>query len=380
MQNLKVLILTIPHGAAHQRIAEALRKALLEIRADLEVEVVNALDHCTHWFRIYYDSFEIPMKYWHALWEWIENLQHQGESTSPAWLYRRGAQPLFRYIQAFNPDVVIATEVGLCEIAVMLKRETHARFHLVGAGALDFDRAWAQPEVDLYPAAPGDVAAQLEAAGVSPHKILPCGMPVDPAFGSILDRSAVRARLEVEPDIPLLLVTFGGTGAAKPRLILPELKKVRQPFQAVFITRRNQRLHDEVQRLCQGRRQFRALGWVDNMHEWMAAADLLLGRAGGTLVAEAINSGLPILAFNLPPGDERRTCDLIEKKWHVGYWVKHQKDLAPTIARLLADPGELRRLRQNALLLARPQAAQEAAEAILELCQPHASINTASRD
>lgn len=367
----RILILTVLHGAAHPRIAEALRKALLEIQPGLEVSVVNALEHCAPWFRLYYNSFEIPMKYWPALWGWIENLQHEGESTGPAWLYRRGAQPLFRFVRALDPDVVVATEVGLCEIAAMLKRETHARFYLIGVGALDFDRSWAQPEVDLYPATPGDLAAQLGAAGVPSHKILPCGVPVDSVFGSITDRSAVRARLEVERDVPLLLVTFGGTGSAKPRQIVAELKKVRLPLQVVFITRRNQRLQEEVQSLCAGRPQFRVLGWVDNMHEWMAVADLIVGRAGGVTVTEAINSGLPILAFDPPPGDERRACELIEKKWHVGYWVKRPEDLAPTVERLLANRGELQRLRENAMALARPRAAHEAAEAILNLWQPH---------
>ncbi len=40
---------------------------------------------------------------------------------------------------------------------------------------------------------------------------------------------------------------------------------------------------------------------------------------------------------------------------------------APTVERLLNDPEELRRLRANALTLARPRAAFDAAEAILRL-------------
>ena len=362
----KILILTVRHGSAHVRISNAVRSALLEIDPSSCVEVVDALAHCTRWFRTYYNSFEIPLKYWPALWGWIENVQHHGESTGPAWLYRRGARPLARFIKSQDPDIVVATEVGLCEIAALMKREFRARFRLVGVDGLDMDRPWAQPEVDLYPAAPGGVADQLLAAGVSPEKILTCGVPVDPVFGSLQDRVGVRRKLELERDVPVLLVIFGGLAFGRPQQVVKEIAKVKRPLQVVFITRRHHRLTEMVQRLCAGRPRTRVLGWVDNLQEWMAAADLLLGRTGSATVTEALNSGLPILGFDPPPGLERRVCELIEK-WGVGFWVRRIEDLAPRLEQLLTCGDELEGLRANARTRARPQAAHDAAKGILDL-------------
>jgi len=104
----RILILTVTHGAAHRRASQALRTALLEINPGLIAQVEDALEHCTPWFHAYYDSYEIPLKYWPGLWGWIESIQHRSESTGPGWFYRRGAQPLFRFIQAFGPDVIVA--------------------------------------------------------------------------------------------------------------------------------------------------------------------------------------------------------------------------------------------------------------------------------
>jgi processive 1,2-diacylglycerol beta-glucosyltransferase len=366
MHTPKILILTIPHGAAHQRVADALRKALLEIQPELTVEIVNALAHCARWFRAYYDSYEIPLKYWPTLWGWIESKQHSHTSTGPGWLYRRGAQGLFQFIQKSDPDIVIATEVGTCELAAMHKRERNGRFFLVGATAgVDIDRPWAQPEVDLYPVMPGDVAAQLEGAGVPANKILPCGVPIDPSFGSVHDRAEVRARLGLELQFPMVLVLFGGGGHGDPRRIVAELERIKQPLQAVFVTGRNQRMEERVRRQCQRYPGFRVLGWVNNMHEWLAAADLLVSKPGGMTVTEAINSSVPLLAFDPLPGAERRACDLVEK-WEVGYWIRQPAELAATLERLLAHPAELSRLRANTRALARPHAAPEAAEAILK--------------
>ena len=366
MHRLKILILTVQHGASHRRAASALQKALLAIRPEATVEVVDALDRCARWFRAYYNSYEIPLKYWPGLWAWIENIQHLSASTGPGWLYRRGAQPLFRFIQSFDPDVVVATEVGICELAALHKRQTRARFHLVGLVLMDFNRAWIQPEVDLYPSVPGDMAEELEAAGVPASKILPCGLPIDPVFSSLPNRDAVRRKLEVAPDVPLIMVLFGGSGHGKPARILATLRKVKQPLQAVFVAGKNPGLEGELRRLSRDNRRFRVLGWVDNIHEWMVAGDLLISKPGGSTLMEAAACGLPMLAFDPLPGNEVRTSARIEK-WGAGCWVKRPGDLAPAIERLLTYPEELLQLRKKALAIARPRAARDAAEAILNL-------------
>ena len=359
--------MAVPHGASHQRVATALRKALCDIQPQPIVEVVNALDHCPRWFRYYYNSYGLFLALCPALWARIENLQHHHTTTGPDWLYRRAGRYLYKFIQGYDPDIVIATEVGMCELAAILKRELRVGFRLVGAvTGMDADRAWSQPEVDLYAVAPGEAVAQLEAAGVPRHKILACGQPVDPVFTALPDRHRARIRLEVEHGIPLLLVLFGGAGVGSPRHVVAELKKVEQPHQAVFIAGRNRRLREEVASLCSDRPHYRALGWVDNIHEWMVVADLLVSKPGASTMIESFNCGLPLLALDPLPGNEQRACEWIEKTG-VGYWVKRRADLAPLIGRLLPDREELRRLRERALALARPNAAYDAAEAIMQL-------------
>jgi processive 1,2-diacylglycerol beta-glucosyltransferase len=362
----KILILTLSHGAAHRRASNALGKALLEIEPGARVEVVDALEHCARWFRAYYNSYEIPLRYWPNLWGWIERIQHESKSTGPGWLYRCGAQPLFRFIQSFHPDIVVATEVGVCELAAMLKRETRPRFRLAGVELMDFNQAWVEAEVDLYLVTHEDLGAQLEAAGAPREKILSSGQPLDPVFASLPPRAATRQRLGIESDVPLLLVLFGGTGFGKPRLILKELKKVRQPHQSVFITGKNERLLNEVRKLSVGLPRARVLGWVDNIQEWMVAADLMVSKPGGATLTEGFACGLPMLAFDPLPGNEQRTCGWIEK-WGAGRWVRKPEDLAPAIERLLANREELERLRECARGLARPRAAYDGAEAILKL-------------
>src|SRR5271157_2617728 len=260
----KILILTLSHGAAHRRASSALRQALLAAEPGARVEVIDALEHCTRWFRAYYNSYEIPLRVWPSLWGWIESIQHQSQSTGPGWLYRRGAQPLFRFISDFNPDVVVATEVGLCELASLHKRTSQGRFRLAALELMDFNQAWVQPEVDLFLCTHQDLAAELAAAGAPSSKIVTTGQPLDPIFCRLPEREGVRARLGVDSDSPLLLVLFGGAGFGHPRLILKELAKLRHTLQVVVITGRNMRMEKEARALCQGIPRSKVLGWADN--------------------------------------------------------------------------------------------------------------------
>jgi processive 1,2-diacylglycerol beta-glucosyltransferase len=365
----RVLILTVSHGAAHRRVAAALAQALAALDPTVTVSVEDILARTPAWFRAYYNSYEIPLRYWPGLWSWIENRQHRGSETSPAWIYRRGGRPLFRFIAGFRPDVVVATETGALELAILAKRESGAGWGLVGVDGLDVDRAWAQPEVDLYAVTPDPVAQDLATWDIPREKILPCGMPLDPGFLLRPDRATARQNLGVACDTTLLLVLFGGTGFGRPRAILKQLAQVRRPFEAVLITGRNQRLRREAERAAAAQKpDCRVFGWVNNMAEWLAAADLVLNKPSGLALLEAMACGVPFLALDPLPGNERRHCDLIER-WGVGRWVRNYRELAEVAERLLSEPGELQRMRQRGWARSQPRAAYDAAEAILKLAR-----------
>jgi processive 1,2-diacylglycerol beta-glucosyltransferase len=362
----KILILTHFHGGSHRRAAKALASALAEIRAGITVEVIDALHHCASWFRAYYNSYLIPLRYWPSLWGRIERHQHQAKSTGPNWIYRRGARLLFGFLRAFDPDVVVATEVGLCELAALFKREQQGRFRLVGVELMDFNRAWIQPEVDLYLASHVDLADELAASGAPSRKIFTSGQPIDPAFAKLPDRERTRERLGLVRGTPVLLALFGGAGFGNPRRILEAVRQLPQSLQVVIIAGRNPRLEERARELARGAPQVRVLGWVDNMHEWLTAADVVVTKPGGSTLMEAFCAGLPVLVTDPLPGNEQRTCQWIER-WKVGRWLKRPEELVPALSELLTNPGLLTQMRERALAVARPYAARDAAQAILRL-------------
>lgn len=365
----RILILTTSHGASHRRAAEALRKAFADIDPTLIVEVSDALERSARWFRAYYASYLIPLRCFPELWRRIERRQQQSASTNPVWIYRLGGRPLFRHIRDFAPDAVVATEVGVAELAALHKRTSRARYLLAGLELMDFNRAWVQPEIDLYAVVHRDMGEELIQAGAPAERVVDCGLPIDLAFKTLPARKDVRERLGIGPHVPVVLVLFGGAGFGGADQIFAALRQVKTPFLAVFISGKNAVLEARLRRLARQAPQIgpgcKVLGWVDKMHEWMAAADLVISKPGGSTLMEAAACGLPFFAFDPLPGNEERTCGWLEK-WGAGAWVREAEALAPAIERFLLDPDEQSRLRARATLLARPDAAAEIAKAVLQ--------------
>jgi processive 1,2-diacylglycerol beta-glucosyltransferase len=100
------------------------------------------------------------------------------------------------------------------------------------------------------------------------------------------------------------------------------------------------------------------VGFTTEMERWMAASDLLVGKAGGLTSSEAMASGLVMVIVNPIPGQEERNSDhLLEEG--VAVRCNNLPALAYKIDTLLSDKARFDRMRQAVLRLARPNAAAD---------------------
>jgi processive 1,2-diacylglycerol beta-glucosyltransferase len=107
------------------------------------------------------------------------------------------------------------------------------------------------------------------------------------------------------------------------------------------------------------------VGYTTEMDEYMAAADLLVGKPGGLTSSEALARGLALVIVRPIPGQEERNADhLLEAG--VAIRCNNLPALAWKIDRLLDDPRRLATMRENARRLARPDAARDIAAALIE--------------
>ena len=102
------------------------------------------------------------------------------------------------------------------------------------------------------------------------------------------------------------------------------------------------------------------------MDKFMAAADLIVGKAGGLTTSEALARALPMALIEPIPGQEERNADhLLEAGAAIR--CNNLPAAAWKIATLLDDPVRLNRMREAARRLAKPAAAVAIAENALQL-------------
>jgi processive 1,2-diacylglycerol beta-glucosyltransferase len=99
------------------------------------------------------------------------------------------------------------------------------------------------------------------------------------------------------------------------------------------------------------------LGFVTNMHELMAVADLIITKPGGLTSSEALAMGKPLLILNPIPGQESANSDFLLERGAAAK-VNRVEDLPYRIGRLLGTK-KLAQMGRAARALGRPEAARE---------------------
>ena len=98
----------------------------------------------------------------------------------------------------------------------------------------------------------------------------------------------------------------------------------------------------------------------------MAAADLLVGKAGGLTTSEALARGLPMAIIEPIPGQEERNADYLLEAG-AAIRCNNLPAAAWKIAKLLDDVKRLAGMKEAARTAGRPKAAADIAEDALGL-------------
>ncbi len=369
----RIAILTLSVGSGHVRAAEVIQAALLDGAENLEVRTLDVLDLARPWFRrVYVDSYWWMLRNAPGLWRRLfERRQQKGHrATAPHWVFRRGCVEVFKQLKAFAPNLVIATEIGAAEIAALGKREGWFSAPIL-AVQTDFqtEPPWVQREIDVYGIASEEAKKQLIGWGVSPNRIVVCGIPIDPAFALAFDREEVRQALGLAVRHPVVLVMGGGMGPVPLDQIIISLERCRLPIQTLVVSGRDREMKARLESL-RGRvaLDLHVFGWSDNIPELMSASDLLISKPGGVTAAEAVAVGLPMLLTHPIPGPEERHVRYLERHG-AAVWARTLEAIPQLAHQLLSSPEKLAEMKRRGRELARPDAAHaiaQVARALLE--------------
>jgi 1,2-diacylglycerol 3-beta-galactosyltransferase len=207
--------------------------------------------------------------------------------------------------------------------------------------------------------------------GVDPNRISVAGLPVGPQFGMDLSdgqgRAALRQKLGLDAERKVELLAGGGDGMGPlARVLRAADEALPAGTQVVVITGRNAALRSRLMGI-NWHRPVRVEGFVTNMAEWMAAADVLVTKAGPGTITEAMLSGLPVLLIDRLPGQEDGNVAYVTGQ-QFGAWEPNPRKAAARLAEWLRpDNLALAEMAARARQLAYPDGARTIAGKILEL-------------
>ncbi|HQK92816.1 MAG TPA: glycosyltransferase [Armatimonadota bacterium] len=368
-----ILFLSASYGSGHNSAGAAIAEALTERRPGLRVEVIDYFSWFVgRWARALVTfSFvqsirRVPSLYRSFYWRTAElplgsaahrRLHQAGRSGFARFC---GSMPYRAVVCLHNTPAGAAAELRAagvvpCPVAVVVTdHAVHSQ--------------WMHPGADLTLVPSESVRQGFIERGMPAERVRHTGIPIRRAFAEPVDRDSARREFGLDPSRPVVLVgpeAFGATQAAREAFgVLSRMPGV----QVVFVGGTGARAVEVRTRLasrCPDR--MRAMGHIDAMHRLMGAADLMVTKAGGITVSEALARGLPLLLHRPLPGHE---------EWNVRYVTEGgagllswgARELAANLSGLLSAPDRLSAMSERARALGQPEAARRVAEALVGLC------------
>lgn len=315
---MRILIISASAGHGHVRAAQALEAWTRRLYPAAEVRNIDILDFTAAIYRkIYAASYLRLADSAPELWGYLFN---KGDRAKAEKRQARIVQAFDRIefarframLRDFAPDHVFCTHFLPLQILRPYENADWLTFSL-NTVVTDYcaHGFWAQPNADRIFVASGEAAEELAIKGIAQGRIVRAGIPIMPEFANAHPKTKARSLLGLDPDTPTILAMGGGWGAAGQDELVQSLFEF-APVNVLAVAGRNEKMRAKVAALqAPAGVTVKALGFVNNVHELMAASDLCVTKAGGLTTAECMALGLPMLVPNPIPGQEERNAEYL---------------------------------------------------------------------
>ncbi len=374
MEQLSVLIFSATFGAGHVRAAEAIIEALRAKDPNVKIthldfgaflsKTFNSVIKNTYielikhtpklWGRFYYRTSKIPP-----------------DSVFQRFLNGLGRREFVKLIQALQPDLVICTYPTVAGVLAQQRLKGVLNVPLVTV-VTDYavHSQWIHPGVDLYIVGCEEVSKGLVARGIDSRTIRVTGIPVSPKFDLEYDRSEILRQLNLEPDLPTVLVMGGAYGVlGGARTVCKILADATYSVQSIIVCGQDEKLYKSLDSIIEeGINPVTRFGFVRNVEELMSVSDIIITKSGGLTVSEALTKRVPMVIFRPIPGQEEENAIYLDGIG-AGRVAKDEEGLEKVIFDLLKNPRDLERMRRAATKAVPGRTAEQAVESMFELLE-----------
>ncbi len=368
----KILILHASAGYGHEKAARALEQACLDMLPGEQVKLYDTLVLTRPIFgRGYKKTYLFLIRYFPWLWGFIYALTDIPSVYFFIRPIRRlvnhwAAKRLEALVFQEKPDIVIATHFLPVEVISYLKRKRMCNARLVCV-ITDYlaHSFWLGTGVDAYAVGSQDTEEDLKKRGVLSKKILASGIPIEKKFTELISKQVVRTKLGLNADHFTALITSGGAGVGSLESLVKNFLISQKLIQLLVVCGTNHPLLANLRAVAEKNPLLHVFGFVDNIHELMAASDLVIGKGGGLTVTESLCLGKPMILFGSVPGQETKNARSMARQGAARV-AGTLKDVVRLATELTDSPEFLKECAGAALRLGRPKAAPDIIRFALE--------------
>ena len=367
MSPARVLVLTASYGSGHNEAARSLAAGFAA--RGVEVTVLDHFRELVHPLferasrRLYLALLRRAPVAWgaaYALGDWLSS-----DSPFAFGATRLGAARLAERLGALTPDAVVSVHATpAVAMASLIAEGRRLPPHTTVVTDFVAHSQWIARGLDRYCVADDQVRHEFVARGIPRQRIVVTGVPLRPEFATPLDSLEARRRLGIAGDGPVVLAMAGSHGGLG-RLpdVVRALGGLPRPVQGLVVAGRDAALTHRLERLAAGA-PTRVLGHTDDVRLLMSAADLLVTKAGGMTLAEALAAEVPLLLYGSLPGQERRN-ERFATRAGIALAARSGRELGRLLERALTEPELLEHLRARIRRVRRPDATERIVDVVL---------------
>lgn len=224
--------------------------------------------------------------------------------------------------------------------------------------------------------------------GLSPNQIKQYGLPIRKGFWNDYSNNSrrssssnqqqnqkeqLRKELQLNPDLPTVLIVGGGDGMGGIVNLAKELGNQlssisrTNSYQIIVVCGKNKNAKRILETYpFSNNISVHIKGFVNNMDQYMKASDVLVTKAGPGTIAEASICGLPCMMFSFLPGQEAGNIPYVEKSGF-GKYSKNPTEIASIVSAWLSSPSILDSMKRAAINASRPNATLDIAKDIASI-------------
>ncbi|MGN7471802.1 MGDG synthase family glycosyltransferase [Brevibacillus sp. SAFN-007a] len=361
----KILIFSASIGNGHNQAARAMQESLAE--NGCTSMIIDTLEYISPTFhKILLESYMNLLRLSPKMWGRIyHNTEKSRFFDMNVLMNKLLANKLKKLINSVQPDAFIATHpFASCMLSVLKGRNDWTEPIYTIITDYTIHPSWINHHINYYFIGHEQLYYLVDIYRQDHQKFIPMGIPIMRKFRMPLDANEIKQRLGLAPEQKCIILSGGGLGLGSMETVLDGLEAIHLPLKTFVLTGTNEKLYKKVMNKTY-RHEVVPLKFINNFHEYLEVADLIVTKSGGLTSAEVMSKRVPMIIYNPLPGQEERNSHFLLNNGCAVH-ANLSEQLIYFIDELLHSPSKVDYMRRMGQKIAKPDAAQRIAEFILD--------------